>query len=263
MDERRLYYHEEKTKTRFDPLFINTNNTSIRCGKNGLSRNECVFEGGSHHIVIFGKPRNVRIQGVTMKRSLRNSVVAAASECADVTFFDCVWQCNLGEGAILITAPPRRQRNSNTHLSGAPEMISAQTDDLYVDDEFFAKFDTDEELFDDVFDDTFWDDAYNGDEYDDAFNDDGGLYGNALHENDDFYSLLDVDSLFPPTDDPTIPFESIPDDIFKISGQSLTNEPSASPTLCSGGELKSVLGCNPQRDAMTVNVESCTFSVRQ
>ena len=87
------------------PFYITTTRTVIKCGLTGRRSENCFIYGNTEHFIITGRPRNVRIEGVTMLESNGlASIIAAGDERASVTFVDCAWFRNTGQAVVLIAS---------------------------------------------------------------------------------------------------------------------------------------------------------------
>jgi len=71
-------------------LAVLFNDTTVSCGHNGSSQNNCVLQGGKIHVYVAAN--NVNFQGVTFSEAEFVSIVAAGASGQQVHFNDCIWE---------------------------------------------------------------------------------------------------------------------------------------------------------------------------
>jgi len=106
------------------------NNTSIECGKDGSSSNECFLISGQVQVIlsigIFLK--NIRFKGLKFSENYGVSVGAWAFPTSDATFEDCIWNFNSGATAIEMYYEPVMP--SGRKLLVSPEHRREKYDDM-------------------------------------------------------------------------------------------------------------------------------------
>lgn len=115
--------------TEIQAIVITSNNTVISCGDNGMSSNTCIFAEGSFHILISGGPKGILVMGVTFLQASNASIIYTGRG-GEVTFRDCIWKENRGDGTILAVdvdvATPVPTPSSTQMPTGTPLPTIAQ-----------------------------------------------------------------------------------------------------------------------------------------
>lgn len=78
-----------------NPVMIDSDYTTIKCGADGLRSDNCVISRGFSHFHITGSPADVELLGLTMEASWGSSIIAAGTSESTLRLNDCGWNVSL------------------------------------------------------------------------------------------------------------------------------------------------------------------------